>query len=406
MDVDGVLGRRFGGVFDRVLWCCSSWWSMISVNVVPTCNRLRLGMAKSALNPGMFSTMRARGPLGRSVVLVLVACWLAIAGSVPGHPAPAAAPASPAAGYGFGSGSWMLWLNPADLNRELDAVAATNASWLRVLIDWNIAEPVQGQYDWAVFDRIIDAAGARGLQVLGVIAFSPVWARPPGSYFTAPPTDTGAFANFAKAAVGRYGSRVSHWQIWNEPNLPLFFGFTGDNAPRYTEILKAVYPAIKSVQPSSTVVMAGLSRMLGPDAPPAFLTTMYDAGATGYFDAAAMHPYVFPSGLAADQENGWSDVARVHDLMAAHGDGGKKIWLTEFGAPTSAPTAEGVGQEEQARQITDVLAAAAQLDYIGPAFIYSIRDVDSSATGNREANFGALFTSDWRPKAVASVLAR
>jgi hypothetical protein len=346
--------------------------------------------------------VRINGRLSRLVGAVLLAASAAFAGSPVGD----AAPAAPAAGYGFGEGSWMLYLSQADLNRELDAVARTNASWLRVLIDWHIAEPAPGQYDWAQFDRIIAAAGSRNLKVLGLIAFTPEWARAPGSFFSAPPVDPGTFATFAKAVVERYGSRVSHWEIWNEPNLPLFFGFMESRAPLYTDILKAAYPAIKSVQPTSTVIAAGLSRVVGPDSPPVFLNAMYDAGASGYFDATAMHPYVFPGGLAADPENGWSDVARTHDVMVAHGDGNKKIWLTELGAPTSAPSAEGVSQEEQARQITDVLAAAAQLDYSGPAFIYSIRDNDSRASYDREANLGALLTSDWQPKVAAGVLAR
>lgn len=317
-----------------------------------------------------------------------------------------AAPVVPAAGYGFSEGSWMLNLSPQDLNRELDAVAATNATWLRVLFDWNVAEPSQGAYEWGVFDRIVDAAGARGLRVLGNIAFTPPWARPNPSFFTAPPTDPAVFAEFSKAVVNRYGSRISDWEIWNEPNLGLFFGFGGDRVSRYTDILKATYPAIKSVQPNSTVIAAGLSRAGGGDAPPAFLNGMYNAGAQGFFDAAAAHPYVFPGGLQADTENGWSDVARMRDVMVARGDAGKKIWMTELGAPTSAPSAEGVSPEQQAAEITDLLAAIAGLDYAGPAFIYSIRDNDSANRGDRESNFGALLTSDWQPKPAAAVLKR
>ena len=73
------------------------------------------------------------------------------------------------------------------------------------------------------------------------------------------------------------------------------------------------------------MVAAGLSPLAGPDSPPGFLQQMYDAGAKGSFDAAAAHPYVFPGGLAADSNNGWSDVLRMHDVMVANGDGGKKI---------------------------------------------------------------------------------
>lgn len=300
----------------------------------------------------------------------------------------------------------MLTLSPEALNRELDAVAQTGATWLRVLIDWSRVESERGKYDWSVVDRIVGAAGARNLQVLGNIAFTPSWARAPLSFFTAPPVDPANYADFTRAVVNRYGSRVSNWEIWNEPNLPLFFGFASDRAPKYTALLKAAYGAIKGAQPGSTVIAAGLSRSMGGDAPPAFLSAMYDAGAQGSFDAAAMHPYVFPTGLAADPDNGWSDVPRIYDVMSAHGDGGKRVWMTEFGAPTSAPGAEGVDQAEQAHQITDTLWAISQLPYAGPAFIYSIRDIDSNAQGNREANFGALLTSDWQPKLTAQVLAR
>jgi len=345
-------------------------------------------------------TKRTGGLLTRAALCVAVVFGLSVA-----VPANAAPPSVPAAGYGFGDGAQMTWLAPGDVNRELDAVAKTNATWLRVLIPWTQIETAKGQYNWGQTDLVIDAAAARGLRVLGVIAFSPDWAKAPGTSFSAPPDNVADFADFSRAVATRYGSRVSSWQLWNEPNLPLFFGGTPHNAPRYTELVKAAYPAIKAVQPNSTVVLAGLSRLPGDESPPAFLDKMYAAGAKGSFDAAAAHPYVFPTGIAANPENGWSDVGGLHDVMAANGDGGKKIWMTELGAPT-CDCGDGVSQEDQAKQITDVLAAAAATGYSGPAFIYSIRDTDSSNRGDRESNFGALLTTDFQPKYAAGVLAR
>ena len=88
--------------------------------------------------------------------------------------------------------------------------------------------------------------------------------------------------------------------------------------------------------------------------------------------------------------------------MTLNGDGDKKVWLTEFGAPTSAPSADGVSQQEQAKQITDLLAGAAATGRSGPALIYSIRDIDSANPDDREDNFGALLTMDWQPKYAAA----
>jgi polysaccharide biosynthesis protein PslG len=338
-----------------------------------------------------------------AVLAGLVACSVSVA------PPPAQASViAPADGYGFAQGAAWVTGSPADTNRELDAVARTGASWVRVPMDWSQIEPSRGQFNWGVVDNLVNSARGRNLRILALIGYTPVWARVEGAQLlfpTSPPQRPADFAAFVTAAVKRYGDRVSAWEIWNEPNLPLFFGFVDNKGARYADILKAVYPAIKAVQPNSTVVAAGLSRLPGSDAPPSFLQQLYDAGAGGFFDAAAAHPYVFPTGFAADPENGWSDVARMHDVMAAHGDGGKKIWMTELGAPTGN-SPDSVTPEEQAKQITDVLAAAAGLGYSGPAFIYSVRDLDSADTGNRESNFGALLTSDWQPKLAADVLAK
>jgi polysaccharide biosynthesis protein PslG len=331
-----------------------------------------------------------------------------VASSVWVSPAPAQAAVDvPADGYGFGSGAAPIWTSAGDLNRELDAVAQTGASWLRVPVQWDVIEKERGQFNWGYLDTVVSAARARNLKVLATIAFTPPWARPgnPMLWYTVPPASAADFAGFAATVVKRYADRVFAWQIWNEPNLPLFFGFTDNKPTRYAELLKAAYPAIKAVQPNSTVVAAGMSRLLGDESPPNFLAQMYAAGAGGNFDAAAAHPYVFPDGLAADPENGWSDVGRMHDVMAANGDGGKKIWLTEMGACT-ATSPDGVSQQEQARQIKDVLGAAARTSYIGPAFIYSIRDINTGDRPSREANCGSLLTSDWQPKVTASVLAR
>ena len=317
-----------------------------------------------------------------------------------------AEPVVPADGYGFSVGASQIWMSAEDADRELDAAALTNARWLRVHVDWHAVEKVKGEYDWAYVDHWIDGARARGMRVLGLITNTPDWAKAPGTALYAPPTDAADYAGFAAAAAKRYRDRVTDWELWNEPNLPRFLGFAESRAAVYVGLLKAAYPAIKAVQPNSTVISAGLSAAVGVDGPANFLNDMYVNGAKGYFDAVAMHPYVFPTGLAANPDNAWSDLARAHDVMTLNGDGDKKVWMTEFGAPTSDPAADGVSQQEQAAQILDVLAGLAAAGWAGPAFIYSIRDVDTANRGNREDNFGALLTTDFQPKFTAGVLAR
>lgn len=346
--------------------------------------------------------MRGIGTWSRCLALML----LLVTATVAGCRIAEAEPVVPADGYGFSVGASQIWMSAQDADRELDAAALTNARWLRVHVDWHAVEKVKGEYDWGYVDHWIDGARARGMRVLGLITNTPDWAKAPGTALYAPPTDAADYAAFAAAVAKRYRDRVTDWELWNEPNLPRFLGFAESRAAVYVGLLKAAYPAIKAVQPNSTVISAGLSPAVGVDGPANFLNDMYVNGAKGYFDAIAMHPYVFPAGLAADPDNAWSDLARAHDVMTLNGDGDKKVWMTELGAPTSDPAAEGVSQQEQAKQILDVLAGLAAAGWVGPAFIYSIRDVDSADRGNREDNFGALLTTDFQPKFTAGVLAR
>jgi polysaccharide biosynthesis protein PslG len=313
---------------------------------------------------------------------------------------------APDGGYGFAVGAPQVWMTPEDANRELDAVAETGAQWLRVHIDWHFIEPVRGQFNWSYADRWINGARDRGLKILGLIVNTPDWARAPDAPLYAPAENLGDFGDFVTAVVKRYQKRITDWEIWNEPNLPRFMGFVDVRPRRYVDLLKTAYPAVKAIQPHGNVIAAGLSPALGVDAPPNFVNDMYIAGAKGFFDALAMHPYVYPGGIAADPSNSWSDVARVHDVMTVHGDGDKKIWMTELGAPTSTTTDEGVSPKEQAKQIVDVLAGLKGAGYSGPGFIYSIRDTDTSNQDDVQDNFGALLTSDWQPKYSAAVLAK
>lgn len=305
-------------------------------------------------------------------------------------------------GFGFSEGAAMWWLSTSDLSRELDGVKKTGAKWLRILVDWSKIETSRGSYNWSQLDAMISAASSRGLTVLANIMNTPTWARPSGSFLTAPPTDDTYLANFLRAFVGRYFWKVSYYEIWNEPNLLLFFG--GANDPtRYTSMLKTAYTTIKCAQWWGTVIVAGMARSVSGLSPLTYYQKMYAAGARSYFDATAMHPYVYPSGISANPENAVSDTLAIRNLMVAKGDSNKKMWLTEIGAPTLPSVATGVTQTEQANEITSVLATAADYSWVGPTFIYSIRDYGTSPT-DLEQHFGALYDYDWNIKSTGRAL--
>jgi len=91
-------------------------------------------------------------------------------------------------------------------------------------------DPASPSYGWTSFDQLIIRATSRGLAPILSIVRPPTWATvapEPGAEKTLPdPAELGAFA---LAAARRYSGvfnglpRVRYWQVWNEPNISLFF---------------------------------------------------------------------------------------------------------------------------------------------------------------------------------------
>ncbi|GAB05999.1 hypothetical protein GII30_04265 [Gordonia amarae] len=320
--------------------------------------------------------------------------------------APVPAPAAPAHVVGFAEGGTLLTKSPATLDRDFAAARRLGMTWVRVEINWRIVENRRGRYDWRNVDKVVGSARRHGLSVLGLVTFAPPWAADPAGAFLpgSRPKDTAAFGRFAGIAAGRYARSISTWEVWNEPNLPLFFSPRPDTGI-YGRVLRAAYPAIKAARPGATVLSAGLSvanDTAATIAPRTFVRRLYDQGLRRYFDGIALHPYTFPYTPATDPNGNWADITEVRSVMLARGDAGKKIWITEFGAPTGT-AADAVSPARQAVILREAITTARRLPYVAqPFFVYTIRDTGPNAA-NREDNFGLLRANGSQKPAAAQV---
>lgn len=313
-----------------------------------------------------------------------------------GTPRAAAATAAPepnAPRAGITPGSTILWESDADLNRDLDAVRASGARWISIDVDWNsIQSDGPDSWRWQTTDRIVLAAKARGLQILGTLAYTPRWAVTPDC----PPDTThclpeqvGDYARFAFGAAWRYGinspyaelrGTVDAWAIWNEPNGSDFSRPRPDPV-RYTAMLRAAYPLVKGVDPPSTVITGGTSPAGDePDgsqySPARWLGLLYLNGARGSFDAVGHHPYSFPTApIEAHPWNAFTQTLDIRGVMMFFGDATKKIWGTEAGAPTGTSSV-AISEAQQAQWVHDYYDAwnTAYADFTGPLFWFSQRD--------------------------------
>jgi hypothetical protein len=344
-------------------------------------------------------------PVRRACFVATLVAFLAVTGLAGG--VACAEGAARHTRLGVADGGDLQALGARERARYLDAVKRAGAGWIRIGIYWSVVQrrgPTS--YDWAPFDRVVQAARRRGIEILGTILFAPAWARAPGAPRAAPPADAAAFGAFTGRVARHFGPLGVHaYEIWNEPNIAGFWA-GGPDPARYTQLLRASYRAIKRADRSATVVSAGLSPYAtygAADAqamnPLTFLQRMYASGARGSMDAVGWHPYNFPWGLRFYTWSAWSQMnatsPSARSVMRANGDGKKKIWVTEWGAPTGT-SSQSISEAAQAELVGAGLRKLKSWSWAGPSFLYNFRDKGTNLS-DREQNFG-LVRYDWSPK--------
>ena len=286
---------------------------------------------------------------------------------------------------------------------EARAIRDAGAGWIRIVVQWHKIEPSRGNYDWSTGDNAVQAARAGGLNILMCISGpAPLWAQSPGADphgIGNPPADPAAFGEITRLIADRYKASVGTWEIWNEPNVPEFF--TPVDVGRYAALLRQAYVSIHAAAPKSIVMSGGLSSASHGIESVDFVRQLYAAGAGDMLDAIALHPYTYPYPITEDPMGRGDAVAQVHQLMAAHGAGQKKIWITEYGQATGT-SQYAVPWDRQAAILVDFLKWASGLDYLGPPFLFTTRDLGTDPS-YADFNFG-LYTVNYTPKpSVAAI---
>jgi polysaccharide biosynthesis protein PslG len=226
---------------------------------------------------------------------------------------------------------------------HLDLIGASGIRRGRTDAHWVWAEPAapaggRHSYDWRELDNIATLLARDGVRWLPVIAYSTPWAATVPGTDKAPPASDADFAAYAEAFARRYGAGGSFWarhpelpqlpvtayEIWNEPNLHVFWHPTPDPA-RYASLYLAARSAIKRAQPDAKVIVGGLAPYAD-----GYVEDMYAARPEleRSVDAVAYHPY------GADAELVLRLVRKMRATLDGLGSDRAPIWVTEVGWPT------------------------------------------------------------------------
>ncbi len=228
----------------------------------------------------------------------------------------------------------------AKIEAMLRMISEAGFVWLRQEFPWEDLETEgRGQFDWAKYDRIVELTAAHGLRLLVRLSNPPAWSRADAAAGDlAPPDDFQDFVNYAVAVAERYRGRITHYQVWNEPNIYPEWGNSFVEPARYTELLCRTYAALKRVDRDIVVVNAAIAPTVSLDgyygfSDLIFLQEIYDSGGGDCFDVLSAQGYGLFSGPTDRRLRATSVNAARHtyyrDIMVRNGDAHKPIWLSE-----------------------------------------------------------------------------
>ena len=132
------------------------------------------------------------------------------------------------------------------------------------------------------------------------------------------------------AWVNEFKEQVHYWEVVNEPNFTM-------SVPDYVTLLQTVYPIIKGIDPTATV--------MGPDVcglDLGWIGAFLAAGGGDYIDALSVHDYEGDGDI--DPFHWQWKMDQIQALMNTYGIGSKPIWQTELaiGAIGANPGVNGV----------------------------------------------------------------
>lgn len=310
---------------------------------------------------------------------------------------------------------------------------------------FHAANPADPHYNWSSLDAAVRDASADGQSVVLLLAHAPLWAEghgrpswaPVGSWLPSPR----ALGSFARAVALRYSGHfrdplhhgrllplVSHFQAWNEPNLPTYLTpqwvnvngtVTAASPEIYRTLLNTVYAAVKSVQPHSFVLAAGTAPYGDPPGvgrmqPTDFLRGLLCLTAQlrsqacpdpAHFDALDHHPYSLTATAHArapgnvsvpDLGKIWRILRAAERFHTALPAGPKSLWVTEIGWSANPPA-----PSQLARQAHNLSLGFYELwtQHVSHVYWFLLRDPPQN---RKSFSGGGLYLKDGAAKPAAA----
>lgn len=215
------------------------------------------------------------------------------------------------------------------IRKDMEFLKKSHIDLLRISFGWDAIESVKDQYDWLFWDDFVRIAVEEyGITLIPYVCYMPRWnsTKPEDNnwFWNYPPVDPGQFGEFMKALVTRYKKYIKTWELWNEPDIWVYWQGTPE---QFAGMIRIGAQAVKEADPKARVVLGGVAYS------EEFLAKMFrDYGLSPWIDVVNMHNY-FETWSPRPVEDIDDHIAAVSEVIRQYGRQ-QPLWMAEVGYST------------------------------------------------------------------------
>lgn len=207
--------------------------------------------------------------------------------------------------------------------------------WVRIQSGWSRTETEKGHYDFTWLDEIVDQLIQHGMKpwlclCYGNGLYDSAAAETFGGAGCPPRTDEAkdAWCRYVEETVRRYLTKISFFEIWNEPD-GVWCWKHGPDGREYGEFLNMTAATVRKVNPEAKIIGGAICRF-----DLQWLTDMLESGAGKTMDYLSYHGYNPDERVTVRKMRAVRALCRKYnpDIGFIEGENGSQSRFTEAGA--------------------------------------------------------------------------
>jgi hypothetical protein len=211
-------------------------------------------------------------------------------------------------------------------------LAQTGVKWARCQTGWARTETRRGEFDFKWLDGVVDSLRGIGVQPWFNLGYGNTLYTPGPKHESAvgwvPLNSEGArsaWVRYVTALATHFGKRVTHWELWNEPNIANFWQPDKPDPAKYVELVKLTAPVLRKTVPGSVLIGGAFAGLGAMD----YFEGCFAAGLGDFVDKISYHPY-----RAVPEENYETELRSLRGIIRRYKPG-LAVWQGENGAPST-----------------------------------------------------------------------